>query len=252
MGGEECKKALPPSFFLSPQGSPRKARWGWSDKKAPAGVIMITAVQRKTEYCGARMAAVGSWEIGILERHFRVSASSCSADHQQSCFPIVGPLAFPLSPPLHQPWDAPPYPNRISPNTFVIFPFRDFSLFSISRFIERIFEKGRREDNFKVFRYEWKYNDLFRRNRSWSLFLEIDSRKSFVFKKKKKRNFVRFSISPRIEGKTSERVLGGIVSRKRGRKVKTPWWPRLLKNRGKKRAVPGRIIRGSPARSPTG
>lgn len=55
---------------------------------------MITAVQRKTEYCGARMAAVGSWEIGILERHFRVSASSCFADHQQSCFPIVGPLAF--------------------------------------------------------------------------------------------------------------------------------------------------------------
>lgn len=94
MGGGECKKALPPSFFLSLQGSPRKARWGWSDKKAPAGVIMITAVQRKTEYCGARMAAVGSWEIGILERHFRVSASSCSADHQQSCFPIVGPLAF--------------------------------------------------------------------------------------------------------------------------------------------------------------
>lgn len=46
-----------------------------SDKKAPAGVIMITAVQRKTEYCGSRMAAVGSWEIGILERHFRVSGS---------------------------------------------------------------------------------------------------------------------------------------------------------------------------------
>jgi hypothetical protein len=69
------------------------------DKKTPAGVIMITAVQRKTEYCGrTRMAAVGSWEIGILERHFRV-AGSCryqlaTADHQQRCFPIVGPLAF--------------------------------------------------------------------------------------------------------------------------------------------------------------
>lgn len=80
-----------------------------------------------------------------------------------------------------------------------------------------------------------KCNDLFRRNRCRSLLLEIDSRKSFVSKKKKKkRNFVRFSISSRIEGKTSERVSGGIVSRKRGRKVKTPWWPRLLKNRGKK------------------
>lgn len=60
---------------------------------------MITAVQRKTEYCGqTRMAAVGSWEIGILERHFRVAGSCCcqlaTADHQQRCFPIVGPLAF--------------------------------------------------------------------------------------------------------------------------------------------------------------
>jgi len=69
------------------------------DKKTPAGVIMITAVQRKTEYCGrTRMAAVGSWEIGILERHFRVAGSSsrrsATADHQQRCFPIVGPLAF--------------------------------------------------------------------------------------------------------------------------------------------------------------
>lgn len=67
---------------------------------------MITAVQRKTEYCGrTRMAAVGSWEIGILERHFRVVGSCCcqsaTADHQQRCFPIVGPLAFRLSLTLH-------------------------------------------------------------------------------------------------------------------------------------------------------
>jgi len=60
---------------------------------------MITAVQRKTEYCGqTRIAAVGSWEIGILERHFRVVGSCrcqlATADHQQCCFPIVGPLAF--------------------------------------------------------------------------------------------------------------------------------------------------------------
>lgn len=47
------------------------------------------------------MAAVGSWEIGILERHFRVAGSCCcqlaTADHQQRCFPIVGPLAFRLA-----------------------------------------------------------------------------------------------------------------------------------------------------------
>lgn len=168
---------------------------------------MITAVQRKTEYCGARMAAVGSWEIGILERHFRVSASSCSADHQQSCFPIVGPLAFPLSPPLHQPWDAPPYPNRISPNTFVIFPFRDFSLFSISRFIERIFEKGRREDNFKVFRYECTRNvticfeeivaDL-------SSLKSIQENRLFPKKKEKKfRTIFNFSSNRREDERTS-------------------------------------------------
>lgn len=76
-----------------------------------------------------------------------------------------------------------------------------------------------------------KRNDLFRRNRCWSLFLEIDSRKSFVSKKKRKEISYDFQFLLESKGR---RVLGGIVSRKRGRKVKTPWWPRLLKNRGKK------------------
>lgn len=66
---EEDSRRIGKAWWTADRGIERRE----CDKKTPAGVIMITAVQRKTEYCGARMAAMGSWEIGILERHFRVS-----------------------------------------------------------------------------------------------------------------------------------------------------------------------------------
>lgn len=66
------------------------------DKKTPAGVIMITAVQRKTEYCGqTRMAAVGFWEIGILERHFRVAGCyRCQPTTNNAVFRLLVPWPF--------------------------------------------------------------------------------------------------------------------------------------------------------------
>lgn len=84
----------PLSLSLSSQGETARRRW--DDKKAPAGVIMITAVQRKTECCGARMAAVGSWEIGILERHFRVSGSCYQPPTTNNpVFRLLVPWPFP-------------------------------------------------------------------------------------------------------------------------------------------------------------
>lgn len=84
----------PPPLSLSSQGETARRRW--DDKKAPAGVIMITAVQRKTECCGARMAAVGSWEIGILERHFRVSGSCYQPPTTNNpVFRLLVPWPFP-------------------------------------------------------------------------------------------------------------------------------------------------------------
>lgn len=133
---------------------------------------MITAVQRKTEYCGARMAAVGSWEIGILERHFRVSASSScyQPTTNNPVFRLLVPWPFP---PLPQPWDAPPFANQIFPDTFVIFlPLAIFLLFSLfeplrdfeSEFLKR--DAGIEKINLKYRYINWfsskqrEYNDI--------------------------------------------------------------------------------------------
>lgn len=70
------------------------------DKKTPVGVIMITAVQRERRSIAARMAALGSWEIGILERHFRVSPRrrplflSTSPSPNNAVFRLLVPKAF--------------------------------------------------------------------------------------------------------------------------------------------------------------
>lgn len=94
----------------SREGSERDRASG--DKKTPAGVIMITAVQRKTEYCGrTRMAAVGSWEIGILERHFRVAGFCCQSapTTNNAVFRLLVPWPFasPPSPSLSLPLSHP-------------------------------------------------------------------------------------------------------------------------------------------------
>lgn len=67
------------------------------DKKTPVGVIMITAVQRERRSIVARMAAGGSWEIGILEQHFRVSFTAPSPQPlspTSELFQLLVPLAF--------------------------------------------------------------------------------------------------------------------------------------------------------------
>lgn len=89
---------------------------------------MITAVQRKTEYCGARMAAMGSWEIGILERHFRVSGSCYqpAPTTNNAVFRLLVPWPFVggFSLRSSQPPDTPPTcPNQIFAES------RNFKLF---------------------------------------------------------------------------------------------------------------------------
>ena len=64
------------------------------DKKTPVGVIMIAAVQRERRTIVARIAAKGSWEIEILERHFRVSSPSSRHSPNNNLFQLLVPWRY--------------------------------------------------------------------------------------------------------------------------------------------------------------